>query len=142
MKILCSIISLLFCYTSLAQVPLAKDQPAPEEGIFLTKEQAAKVIAEKQSAQQICKINHESSLQQLKVKCEYEKDVLKNELSYEERKYEEISKLRDVQEEKLYDRIGDSGDNLYWFVGGFAVGAAITTSATIGIIMFINQVNP
>ena len=128
--------------TSLAQVSLAKDQPAPEDGIFLTKEQAAKVIAEKQASEETCKINQEASIEQLKVKCQYDKDLLKNQLSFEESKYEEISKLRDVQEKKLYDRIGDSGDNLYWFVGGVAIGAVITVAGTIGIIAILNQVNP
>lgn len=142
MRILCFITSLLLSSTSLAQVSLAKGQPAPEDGIFLTKEQAAKVIAEKQAAEQICKINQDAALGQLKVKCEYEKDLLKNELSYEKSKYIEISKLRDVQDEKLYNRISDSGDNLYWFIGGIAAGATVAAAASVGIVVFINQVNP
>lgn len=83
MRILCFMTSLLLCSTSLAQVSLAKDQPAPEDGVFLTKEQAAKVIAEKQAADQTCKIQQESSYTQIKIKCEYEKNLLRNELSYE-----------------------------------------------------------
>ena len=134
--------SLLLCSTSLAQVSLAKDQPAPEDGVFLTKEQAAKVIAEKQAADQTCKIQQESSYTQIKIKCEYEKNLLRNELSYEKSKFTDISRLRDVQDEKLYQRIGDSGDNLYWFVGGLAVGAAITIAGTVGIVSILNQVNP
>lgn len=141
MKILCFIISLLFCSTSLAQVSLAKGQPAPEEGIFLTKEQAAKVIAEKQAAEQICKINQDAAAAQSKAKCEYEKGLLKNELSYEKTKFTEISKLRDVQDEKLYERISDSGDNLYWFAGGIVAGAATAAAVSISIVLVINQVN-
>ena len=142
MRILCFMTSLLLCSTSLAQVSLAKDQPAPEDGVFLTKEQAAKVIAEKQAAEQVCKIQQESSYTQIKIKCEYEKNLLRNELSYEKSKFTDISRLRDVQDEKLYQRIGDSGDNLYWFVGGLAVGAAITIAGTVGIVSILNQVNP
>ncbi len=142
MRILCFMTSLLLCSTSLAQVSLAKDKPAPEDGVFLTKEQAAKVIAEKQAAEQICKIEQESALQLFKTNCEYEKNLLKNELSYEKSKFTDISRLRDVQDEKLYQRIGDSGDNLYWFVGGLAVGGAITIAGTIGIVSVLNQVNP
>jgi hypothetical protein len=141
MKILCFITSLLFCSTSLAQVSLEKGQPAPESGIFLTKEQAAKVIAEKQAAEQICKINQESAVEQSKAKCEFDKGLLKNELSYEKSKFTEISKLRDVQDEKLYDRISDSGDNLYWFAGGIVAGAATAAAVSISIVLVINQVN-
>ena len=139
MRTICLIISLLFCSTSLAQVSLEKGQPAPEAGIFLTKEQAAKVIAEKQAAEQICKINADSAVEQSKTKCEFDKGLLKNELSYEKSKFTEISKLRDVQDEKLYDRISDSGDNLYWFIGGIAAGAATTAAISIGVVLLVEQ---
>ena len=129
----------MFCSTSLAQVSLEKGQPAPEAGIFLTKEQAAKVIAEKQAAEQICKINADSAVEQSKTKCEFDKGLLKNELSYEKSKFTEISKLRDVQDEKLYDRISDSGDNLYWFIGGIAAGAATTAAISIGVVLLVEQ---
>jgi hypothetical protein len=142
MRILLFIITLLFSSTGLAQVSLAKEQPAPEEGIFLTKEQAAKIIAEKQAAEQVCKINQQAAVDLINNKCQFDKDLLKNELSYEKSKFNEINKLRDVQDEKLYDRISDSGDNLYWFVGGVVVGAAASATVAIGIVVFVNQVNP
>jgi hypothetical protein len=142
MRILCLILSLLFCSTSLAQVSLAKGQPAPEDGIFLTKEQAAKILAEKQAAEQICKINQEAAVAVEKNKCDYDKNLLKNELNYEKTKYEQISKLRDVQEERLYETVADSGDNLYWFVGGITIGATAAAATAVGIVILINQVNP
>jgi hypothetical protein len=142
MRTLCLTIFFLFSCTSYAQVSLEKGQVAPEAGIFLTKEQAAKVIAEKQAAEQICKINLDSAVEQLKARCEYEKGLLNNELFYEKSKFTEISKLRDVQDEKLYDRISDSGDNLYWFAGGIVAGAATAAAVSISIVLVINQVNP
>ena len=142
MRNLCLMISFLLSSTSLAQVPVEKDQPSPEAGIFLTKEQAAKVIVEKQAAEQICRINQDAAVEQSKAKCEYEVGLLKNELSYEKNKFIEISKLRDVQETRLYDAVSDSGDNLYWFVGGIATGFAISTAAAVGILVVVNQVNP
>ena len=142
MRILCLMTFFLLSSTSYAQVSLEKGQPAPETGIFLTKEQAAKVIAEKQAAEQICKINQDAAVEQSKAKCEFEKGLLNNELFYEKSKFTEISKLRDVQDEKLYSRISDSGDNLYWFIGGIAAGATVAAAASVGIVVFINQVNP
>lgn len=142
MRILCFIISLLLSSTSFAQVAVEKDQPCPEDGVFLTKEQAAKVIAEKQAAAEICRINQEAAVAQSKAKCEYEKGLLKNELTYEKKKFDEISKLRDVQDQKLYDRISDSGDNLYWFAGGIVAGAATAAAVSISIVLVINQANP
>lgn len=142
MRNLCLTISFLLSSTLLAQVPVEKDQPSPEAGIFLTKEQAAKVIVEKQAAEQICRINQDAAVEQSKAKCEYEIGLLKNELSYEKNKFTEISKLRDVQETRLYDAVSDSGDNLYWFVGGIATGVIISTTAAVGILVVVNQVNP
>jgi hypothetical protein len=142
MRTICFLISFLLSSGSLAQVALEKGQPAPETGVFLTKEQAAKVIAEKQTAAEICRINQDAAVSLEKNKCEYEKNLLKNELSYEKSKYDEISKLRDVQEDRLYDTISDSGSNLYWFVGGVVAGAATAAAVSISIVLVINQVNP
>lgn len=142
MRTICFLISFLLSSGSLAQVALEKGQPAPETGVFLTKEQAAKVIAEKQTAAEICRINQDAAVSLEKNKCEYEKNLLKNELSYEKSKYDEISKLRDVQEDRLYDTISDSGSNLYWFVGGVVAGAATAAAVSISIVLVVNQVNP
>jgi hypothetical protein len=142
MRNLCLTILFLLSSTSLAQVPVEKDQPVPEAGIFLTKEQAAKVIVEKQAAEQICRINQDAAVEQSKAKCEYEVGLLKNELSFEKSKFTEINKLRDVQETRLFEAVSDSGDTLYWFVGGVVTGAAVTAVATVGVIVMINQVSP
>lgn len=132
---------LLFANTSLAQVALEKGQPAPESGVFLTKLEAAKIIADKQAAVEICKVNQDAAVSVEKNKCEYEKNLLKNELSFEKSKYDEISKLRDVQEDRLYETVSDSGSNLYWFAGGVIAGAATAAAVSISVVLVINQVN-
>lgn len=141
MRNICFLILCLFSNGSLAQVALEKGQPAPETGVFLTKEEAAKVIAEKQVAEEICRINQGAAVSLEKNKCEYENNLLKNQLSYEKSKYDEISKLRDVQEDRLYETISDSGSNLYWFAGGVVAGAATAAAVSISIVLVINQVN-
>lgn len=142
MRILIFLITLLFAQTSFAQTAIEKGQPAPETGVFLTKEQAAKILADRETAEKICKINQDAAVAVEKNKCEYDKSLLKNELNYEKTKYEQISKLRDVQEERLYDSIADSADNLYWFVGGITIGATAAAATAVGIVIIINQVNP
>lgn len=142
MRNICLMISFLLSSTCLAQTPVEKDQPCPEDGIFLTKEEAAKVIAEKQAAEQICRINQEAAVAQSKAKCDYEKGLLNNELTYEKKKFDEISKLRDVQDQRLFERVRDGGDNLYWFIGGVAVGATVAAASAVGIVVLINEVKP
>lgn len=142
MRIFYFLITILFSNNLFAQVAIEQGEPAPETGIFLTKEEAAKVIAEKKAAEQICKINQEAAIQIEKNKCSYEKNLLKNELSYEKIKYKEINNLRDVQERRLFETLSDGGDNLYWFIGGLAAGATVTAAAAIGVVVLANQVNP
>lgn len=142
MRLLCLMLSLMLSNTSLAQVAIVKGQPAPADGILLTKEEAAKILAEKQAAEEICRVNSEASLEKEKAKCELTSGLLKNELELEKKKFDEINKLRNEQDKVFMDRIDDSGDNTYYFFGGLAVGALTTTIAVIGTIVLIKQVQP
>ena len=64
------ILCLFFSFNASAQVALSKGQPAPEEGIFLTKEQAAKILADKEAAKEICRIDKEAAVAIEKNRCE------------------------------------------------------------------------
>jgi G3E family GTPase len=139
MKALCIAFSFILSANSLAQTAVAKDQPSPADGIFLTKEEAAKILAEKQAAAEICRINSEAVVEKEKNKCVLDKGLLKNELELEKKKFDEISRLRNEQDKVLLDRIDDGGDNAYYFFGGLAIGAVISTVAIVGTIMLIKQ---
>lgn len=134
------VLVVLFSSKLLAQTPIEQGQPAPESGIFLTKEQAAKIIAEKKAIEETCKINCDANIETQKTKCEYEKALLNTQLDYEKSKFDQINKLRDSQDEKLYDTIGDSGDNMSWFIGGIAAGVITTAALSVSIIIFVNQI--
>jgi hypothetical protein len=142
MRKICLLTCLFLSNTSYAQTAVAAGQPSPADGIFLTKKEAAKVIAEKKAAEEICKITIEENTQVLKTKCDYDKSILQNEVDYEKNKFIEISKLRDVQDKDLQQRIADSGDNLYYFLGGLAVGTVVVGAITVGAFVYVNQVYP
>lgn len=127
----------LFSFDAAAQVDIAKGQPAPADGVFLTNLEAAKIIAEKKAADKICQIEKDFAVDTEVYQCSLDKQLLKNEIKYEKTKYDQIVKIRDKNEEDLYRKIGDGGNNLYWFAGGIAVGATtvVTSIATVYLIM-------
>jgi len=140
MRALCIAFSFILSANSLAQTAVVKEQPSPADGIFLTKEEAAKILAEKQAAAEMCKINSEAALEKQKNKCDLDRDLLKNELELEKKKFDEINRLHNEQEKVLLERISDGGDNTYYFFGGLAVGAIVSTAAIVGTIVLIKQV--
>ena len=87
MRILCIVLSFLLSVNSLAQTAVAKGQPSPADGVFLTKEEAAKILAEKQAAAEIYRINMEAAVEKEKNKCDLYKSLLKNEPELEKKKY-------------------------------------------------------
>jgi hypothetical protein len=140
MRIICLTLLLLLSKVSFAQIPVVEGQPSPEDGIFLTKEQAAKILSEKQAAEKICKINSEAETDKQKAKCDFDKALLNNELQFEKKKFDEILKLRDGQDKILYDRIDDAGTNPYYFFGGVATGTVVTGLVVVGTMILIEQI--
>lgn len=127
----------LTSFSAAAQVDIAKGEPAPEDGVFLTNLQAAKIIAEKKAADKICEIEKDFAIDTETYQCSLDKELLKNEIKYEKEKYDQIIKIRNKNEEDLYRKIGDGGNNLYWFAGGIAAGATtvVVSVATVYLIM-------
>jgi hypothetical protein len=142
MRKICLLICLFLSNISYAQTAVAKGQPSPADGIFLTKEEAAKIIAEKMAVEQTCRRTIEENAQLLKTKCEYDKTILQNEVDFEKNKFTEINKLRDVQDKNLQQRVADSGDNLSYFLGGLALGTVIVGAATISAYVYTQQAFP
>ena len=93
MKTLCLLISLTLSSVCYAQTAVEKGQPSPDDGVFLTNEEAAKIIAEKEAAQKRCDIKVETEVEKQKVNCQYEKNLLKNELDFQKKKFDEITLL-------------------------------------------------
>lgn len=125
MKIICFLISLTLSSVCFGQTAVERGQPSPDDGVFLTNEEAAKIIAEKEAAEKRCLLRIESAVGTEKINCELDKSSLKNELEFQKNKFDQIIALRDKQEEELIKKIKEENNGLYWFFGGAAVGIAI-----------------
>lgn len=138
MKTLCLIISLTLSSICFAQTAVEKGQPSPDDGVFLTNEEAAKILAEKEACEKRCQVNIETEVEKQKTNCETEKNLLKNELDFQKNKFDEIIALRDKQEEELIRKIKEQNNGLYWFLGGAAVGIAVA-AGTVLVVDFIQK---
>lgn len=139
MKIILFLVSLTLSSVCFAQVPIEKGQPAPENGVFLTNNQAAKLIAEKNAADKICEVNKTYAVEIEKQQCILDKKTLQNEVDYQKNKFDQIIKIRDENEKELYRKIGDGGNNLYWFAGGIAAGATTVVVSVATVYMIMNS---
>lgn len=128
----------MFAFPSSAQVALKKGDPAPDDGIFLTDVEAAKVLAEKEAEKKRCNLAVDTAKEKANALCALEKENLKINLDIQEKKYEEILSLKDDEIKRLheYAKKNDVDYGVLWFVGG----AAVATLTSIAIFFAAVQI--
>ena len=143
MRVIALITAMMFATSVSGQVALKAGEPAPADGVFLTSEQAAKILAEKEAQEQICKANTEYEKQKIESVCTLEKNVLQITLDTQKKKYDEIVKLKDEENKRLYEQIEESSADYgaYWFAGGLAFGALVAAGSSIAIFFAAAQAN-
>ncbi len=121
----------------LAQVPIDKGEEAPEDGVFLSKEEAAKVIAEREIFSEKLKLELNEQKEELKIVCEGEKKIKDLYLDAEKEKNSVLLDLKQKQIENLYKQLEkESADySMWWFVAGATVG----TVASVAIFFAATQ---
>ena len=143
MRIIALFTALVFAASVNAQVAIKAGDPAPADGVFLTSTQAAKILAGKEAQEQICKANTEYEKQKIESVCALEKNVLQITLDTQKKKYDEIVKLKDEENKRLYEQIEESTADYgaYWFAGGLAFGALLAAGSSIAIFFAAAQAN-
>ena len=122
----------------LAQTPLDKGEEAPEDGVFLTKVEAANLIVEREGFKEKLKFELEEQQKRSDVICNAEKEVKDIKLSIQQEKNKDILSIKDKQIENLYKELEkESGDySMWWFIGGATVGSV----ASIAIFFAATQI--
>lgn len=133
------ILCLFLPCTVLAQVPLDKGEEALEDGVFLTKVEAAELIAEREGFKEKLKFELEEQQKRLDVICNAEKEVKDIKLSIEKEKNEGILLLKEKQIDNLYKELERETDDytIWWFAGGALVG----TTASVVIFFAATQID-
>ena len=143
MRVIAILTAMMFAVSVNAQVALKEGDPAPSDGVFLTNQQAAKVLAEKEAQEKICKANTDFEKEKVTSVCKLEKKTLQISLDTQKQKYEEIVALKDAENKRLYEQVEESTADYgaYWFAGGLALGAVIAAGSSIAIFFAATQAN-
>lgn len=124
----------MFCFFMslpvLAQTAIDKGQTAPEDGVFYTNTEAARLIAEKKASKQRHELELKSQKEELSVVCDGEKKVKDLYLNMEKQRSKLLSDLKDKQIENLYKVLEKESEDysMWWFAGGAAVGVVASVS--------------
>ena len=127
-----------FSFSANAQLAVKEGDEVPKDGVFLTNEEAAKVLAEQEAAEKRCKENTNFLLESKDNKCNLERKLVETELQYEKEKLNKLLDLKDQQNKELLKRADDSSNNIYWFAGGTAVGVLTTLLVTVGVYFLVS----
>lgn len=143
MRVVAILTAMMFAVSVNAQVALKAGDPAPVDGVFLTNQEAAKILAEKEAQEKICKANTDLEKEKVTSVCKLEKKTLQISLDTQKQKYEEIVALKDAENKRLYEQVEESTADYgaYWFAGGLALGAVIAAGSSIAIFFAATQAN-
>lgn len=126
---------MFFAFSSVASTNVKAGDVVQEDGVLLTQEEAAKIVAEKRVSVERCeeKVEHAKKVtlieEQLKIK------NLQTDLRAEKDKSEAIITLKDKEIDRLYKQIEDEGGDYdaYFMMGGMAVGVVLTAAISTAI---------
>lgn len=138
-KNICFMLCFFLPLQVLAQVPIDKGEKAPEDGVFLSKEEAAKLIAEKELFSEKLKLELSEQKEELDIICEGEKKIKDLYLEAEKEKSSLLLDLKQKQIENLYKQLEkESTDYSMWW---FAAGATVGTVASVAIFFAATQID-
>jgi len=109
---------------------LNKGDSVPFNGTLFSVEATAKLLADKERAEQECKLKFKYETDKIQAKCTRDFDLVSSELQIEKKKYNIIVAAQDEEILRLQKIATRNGDyDILWFGGGVAIG--IITSIAI-----------
>jgi hypothetical protein len=129
-KNICFMLCFFLPLQVLAQVPIDKGEKAPEDGVFLSKQEAAKIIVEREALSEKLKLKLEEQKEELSIICEGEKKIKDLYLEAEKEKGSLLLDLKQKQIENLYKQLEKESDDysMWWFVAGATVGTVASVA--------------
>lgn len=114
---------------------LKKGQRAPYEGLLLSKEAQAKMIAEKEEAKRLCKLEIQYLTMRGNQDCKYKVDLHKIEIDSLEKKHKTIIKLKDEEIGRLQEiAVKNPNSNAkWWLTGGVVVGILVSIATFFAV---------
>jgi len=131
-RILAAVMIALFSVASIAQTNVAAGDTVPADGVFLTNDEAAQIIAKKEAAKAQCELEKTFIADTQETKCDLQKKNLQTDLKAEKEKSSAIISLKDKELDRLYVQIEKQGGNKdgYFLAGGVTLGVVVTAIVT------------
>ena len=128
-----------------AQVPVRKGDVVTVDGVLLTNAEAAKILAENSSKDELCEINTAHEKEKLSAVCALEKKNLEITISSQREQHVALDKIKDAEIGRLYKHIEkydeSSGNGAYWFSGGLVVGGIVAVITSVAIFFAATQIS-
>lgn len=119
------ILCMFFSSSVFAQSVIKKGEVAKQDGVFLTVQEAAQMIADKEMSEKERQLELEFIKKELETKHDGEKRKLNSKLEIMEEKNKMVLELKQRQIDNLYKELEEKSKDysLWWLAGGIAAGA-------------------
>lgn len=119
------ILCMLFSFSAFAQVPVKTGDRIPADGVYLTLQEAAELIADKEFRERECKLELDFAKKELETKHSGEVQKLNSKIEIMDEKNKIVLELKQKQIDNLYKELENKKDySLWWASGGVVAGAA------------------
>lgn len=119
------ILCMLFSFSALAQVAVKTGDRIPADGVYLTLQEAAELIADKEFRERECKLELDFAKKELETKHSGEVQKLNSKIEIMDEKNKIVLELKQKQIDNLYKELENKKDySLWWASGGVVAGAA------------------
>jgi len=131
-KVITFITIFLFTATSFATEAkievINKGTPAPYTGVLIDSKTGAKILAEKEFAEERCQVEVEHEKQKAESKCELEKTREVSDKEFELAKTKVLLESSEKENERLTKIVDESSEDYssFWFVGGTLSGILLS----------------
>ena len=140
MRFVSIIMVMFFSFSSVASTNVSAGDTVSEDGVFLTLEEAAKIVAEKRGAVEQCHEfhRHESEIYDVERRAAFKNLEIRLESQKEKNSF--IVSHKDEEIDRLYEQIQSEGGEYdeYIFIGGILAG--VITTAIISTALFFAAV--
>lgn len=119
------ILCMLFSSSVFAQVVVKTGDRIPADGVYMTLQEAAELVADKEFRERECKLELEYTKKELETKHDGEKRKLNFKIETIEEKNKMVLELKQKQIDNLYKELEEKNKDysLWWMTGGIVAGA-------------------
>lgn len=123
----------MFSFSSMAATNVKAGDTVQEDGVLLTKEEAAKIIADKKTAEKKCEEDIKFNKKMVEIDKNLDINNLKSDLKAEKEKSEITLELKDKEIERLYEQLEKEQGKSNGVLLGAGIGVVATAIVTTAI---------